>query len=191
MAIRNILHDDDPSLRKSSRIITDFNQRLHTLIDDMRETLFEANGLGLAAVQVGVLRRVVLIVDTSLDSDSEDDQIVELINPEIIETSGEQTSHEGCLSFPSIYGIVTRPNFVKIKAFDRNGNAFTYTGEELVARAICHEIDHINGKVFIDIVERFLTEEEIEALRSEAEQDAKTKKSELDTQRQDAEAESE
>jgi len=163
--LRNIIPDSDPGLRKKSREVTEFGNRLHILLDDMRQTLIEANGLGLAAPQVGILRKVALIVDSSVDSESVDDQIVEMINPVIITTSGEQKGTEGCLSVPGVYGIVARPNFVEIRAKDRHGNDFTYSGEELTARAICHEIDHLKGQVFTALAERFLTEEELEEMR--------------------------
>jgi len=169
MAIRNILNGDDPALKKKSRIVTDFNRRLHILLDDMRETLQEANGLGLAAPQVGVLRRVILVVDLSIETESPDEQIIELINPEIIAESGEQTGSEGCLSIPGLYGIVTRPDLVKVKAQDRHGKAFEIWAKALSARAVCHEIDHLNGVVFTSLTDRFLTEEELEKLRNERE----------------------
>ena len=173
MATRNILNADDPTLRKHSRIVTDFNNRLHVLLDDMRETLIEANGLGLAAPQVGVLRRAVLIVDfveqTVEANDEESDEerlpeykeeIIELVNPEIIAKSGEQSGSEGCLSVPGVYGIVKRPELVKVKAQDRNGNSFELFRKGLTARAICHEIDHLNGLIFTSLAERFLSEED-------------------------------
>jgi len=166
MATRNILMDGDEGLTKKSRAITEFNDRLHILLDDMRETLIEANGLGLAAPQVGVLRRAAVIIDTSIESELPEDQVVELINPEIVSNEGEQTGSEGCLSVPGVYGIVTRPETVKIKAQDRFGNEFELQGTELTARAICHEIDHLDGKVFLSLVERMLTEEEIADLIS-------------------------
>jgi len=169
MAIRNILHGDDPALRKHSRAVTDFNKRLHVLLDDMRETLIEANGLGLAAPQVGVLRRAVLIVDLSIESEDPEDQIIELVNPEIIEVSGEQTGSEGCLSIPGVYGLVSRPEEVKVRAQDRFGRTFALRGKELTARAICHETDHLNGIVFTSLTDHFLTEEELEAMREERE----------------------
>jgi len=177
MATRNILKDGERGLLKKSRNITDFNKRLHILLDDMRETLIEANGLGLAAPQVGVLRRVALIVDTSNETETEDDsndelsegeikeeynrQIVELINPEIIKRDGEQTGSEGCLSVPGVYGIVTRPEIVLFKAQDRHGKSFEMEVSDLTARAVCHEIDHLDGVIFTTIAERFLTEEEL------------------------------
>jgi len=170
MATRNILKDEDVGLRKKSRVISDFNKRLHLLLDDMRETLIEANGLGLAAPQVGVLRRAALIVDTSIESEFIDDQIIELVNPEIINTEGEQTGSEGCLSLPGVYGIVTRPNTVKVKAQDRYGETFEIEGNELTARAVCHEIDHLDGIVFTSIAERLLTEEEMAELAAKNEQ---------------------
>ena len=170
MALRNILRGDDPALKKQSRIVKDYNKRLHVLIDDMRETLLEAQGLGLAAPQVGVLRRAVLIVDTNIEAEFIDDQIVELVNPEIIEDAGEQTGSEGCLSLPGTYGIVTRPESVKVKARDRYGKEFEYCGKDLTARAICHEIDHLNGVIFTTLTDTILTEEELDRLHAEAEE---------------------
>jgi len=161
MATRNILLDGDRGLDKKSRIVTDFNKRLHILIDDMRETLIEANGLGLAAPQVGVLRRVALIVDTEVETELMDEQIIELINPEIINSNGEQTCSEGCLSVPGVYGMVTRPESVTVRAQDRNGRVFEIEVHELTARAVCHEVDHLDGVIFTSIAERLLTEEEI------------------------------
>ena len=171
MAIRNILLDGDRSLLKKSREVTDFNKRLHLLLDDMRETLCEVNGLGLAAPQVGVLRRAALIVDTSIESENIEEQIIELVNPEILAKSGEQSGSEGCLSFPGRYGIVKRPEMVRIKAQDRYGKPFELWGKELTARAICHEVDHLDGIVFTTLAEKFLTEEELDALASEDEKD--------------------
>ena len=143
MAIRKIVTDPDEMLRKRSREVTVFDARLHQLLDDMADTMYDADGVGLAAVQVGILRRVV-VIDCG-------DKLYELINPEIIETSGSQTGNEGCLSFPEQFGEVTRPNFVKVKAQDRNGNWYEAEGTELLARAFCHEIDHLDGKVFVDL----------------------------------------
>jgi len=159
MAIRNILRDGDPSLLKKSRVVVDFNKRLHTLLDDMHETLHEANGLGLAAPQVGVLRRVALIVD--MDSDENEERVIELINPEILEVSEEDTDTEGCLSVPGVYGIVSRPLTVKVRAQDRYGKPFELLAEKVTARAVCHEVDHLNGIIFTTLAERFLSEEEI------------------------------
>jgi len=171
MATRNILKDGDEGLTKKSRTITDFNERLHILLDDMRETLVEANGLGLAAPQVGVLRKAVIIVDTSAEAESPEDQIVELINPEIVNCEGEQTGSEGCLSVPGVYGIVTRPETVEVRALNRFGKAFEMRVTGLTARAICHETDHLDGKVFTSIVERLLTEEELADLAAGREEE--------------------
>ena len=167
MAIRNILTGDEPALRKKSRVVTDFDSRLHVLLDDMRETLYDANGLGLAAPQVGVLRRAVLVVDLSIETEDPDEHVLELINPEIIAKSGTQTGSEGCLSVPGLFGIVSRPEFIKVKAQDRNGMAFEIFLKDISARAAAHEIDHLNGVIFTSVAERFLSEEELEAMRAE------------------------
>lgn len=142
MALRNIVKDGDPILRKKCREVTEFNERLNVLLDDMRETLVLANGAGLAAPQVGVLKRVAIV--------SVDDAFYELINPEIIETAGEEISPEGCLSLPGICGTVNRPYKVTVRAQDRFGKTFTARGEGLLARAFCHEIDHLDGILFED-----------------------------------------
>ncbi len=142
MALRNIVKDGDPILRKKCREVTEFNERLNVLLDDMRETLVLANGAGLAAPQVGVLKRVAIV--------SVDDAFYELINPEIIETEGEEISPEGCLSLPGICGTVNRPYKVTVRAQDRFGKTFTARGEGLLARAFCHEIDHLDGILFED-----------------------------------------
>ena len=146
MALRKIVEQGDDCLTKVCRPVTDFNARLHQLLDDMAETLEEASGAGLAAPQVGVLRRVCLV----LDEDAE--EYLELINPEIIAQSGEQTGLEGCLSVPGKWGIVTRPNVVRIKAQDRDGNWFEAEGEGLTARAFCHEIEHLDGHMYMEHV---------------------------------------
>jgi len=166
MALRNILKDGDKTLNKTSRQVTDYNKRLHILLDDMLETLIEAQGVGLAAPQVGVLRRAVIVLDTSKATEETDGEYVEFINPVVIEVSGEQTGHEGCLSVPGIYGIVTRADYVKVRANDRNGNFFEYEGHDLTARAILHELDHLDGILFTSKVSRYLTEEELEELRN-------------------------
>lgn len=163
MAIRNILTDDNKRLRKISRPVTSFDNRLHVLLDDMGETLTEANGVGLAGPQVGVLRRL-FIVDTG-------EEILECINPEVLETSGEQTGCEGCLSIPGKYGVVTRPSYCKLRAQDRNGEWFEAEGEELIARCFLHEYDHLDGKLYTDIAERMLTEEELEAMQNADEEE--------------------
>jgi len=160
MAIRNILTKEESSLYKTSRAVTKFDARLHQLLDDMAETLIESNGVGLAAPQVGVLRRVVLVLETNVEED-EDEYIIELINPEIVETEGEEAGAEGCLSVPGEYGIVPRPNYVKVKAQDRFGEWFEVEGEGLTARCFCHELDHLEGILFTSKATRMLDPEEI------------------------------
>ena len=162
MALRNILTKEQPGLYKKCRPVTDFNPRLHQLLDDMRETLINANGVGLAAPQVGVLRRAVLVIETNVP-EGEKEQIIELINPEILEVSGEQDGPEGCLSVPGEYGLVKRPMTVRVRAQDRTGEWFEAEGTGLTARCFCHEIDHLDGIVFTSKVERMLTEEELES----------------------------
>ena len=162
MALRNILTKEQPGLYKKCRPVTDFNPRLHQLLDDMRETMINANGVGLAAPQVGVLRRAVLVIETNVP-EGEKEQIIELINPEILEVSGEQDGPEGCLSVPGEYGLVKRPMTVRVRAQDRNGEWFEAEGTGLTARCFCHEIDHLDGIVFTSKVERMLTEEELES----------------------------
>jgi peptide deformylase len=142
MGLRKILTDKEPSLHKVCRPVEKFDWRLHKLLDDMVETMQDANGVGLAAPQVGILKRVV-VIDIG-------EGLVELINPVILETSGSQTDDEGCLSVPGKYAPVERPNYVKAKAMDRDGNEFIIEGEELMARALCHEIDHLDGILYID-----------------------------------------
>lgn len=142
MAIRQIVKDEE-FLRKPCKPVENFDKKLWTLLDDMADTMYKANGVGLAANQVGVLRQIVVI--------DVDDNLIELINPEIIETSGEQNGQEGCLSFPGQFGDVKRPMNVTVKAQDRFGKEFTIKGKELLARAFCHETDHLSGKVFIDL----------------------------------------
>ena len=170
MALRNILTEEDPTLRKKCRVVTEFNPRLHQLPDDMTETLMQADGVGLAAPQVGVLRRVVLVLETNVPED-EEPVLIELINPEIIEATGEQHEPEGCLSVPGQYGIVSRPAFVKVRAQDRFGNYFEASGEGLTARCFAHEIDHLNGIVFTSKCERMLTEEELQGGQQETAED--------------------
>ena len=155
MGLRKILTDKDPALHKVCKPVTSFDKKLHKLLDDMAETLAEANGVGLAAPQVGILRRVV-IVDVG-------DEILELINPTLLETSGEQIGAEGCLSVPGKYGLVKRPYYAKVRAQDRYGEWFEAEGEELIGRCFCHELDHLDGIVYTEVMERFLTEEELYA----------------------------
>lgn len=145
MALRTIRIQGDPVLEKKCREITEITPKIEDLIDDMIETMYEANGVGLAAPQVGILKRVVVI-------DVGDGPIV-MINPVILETDGEQTGSEGCLSLPGKAGIVTRPNYVKARAFDENMEEFEIEGTELLARAICHEIDHLDGHMYTEKVE--------------------------------------
>ena len=156
MAIRRILKEGDETLRKISRPVQEIDKRTKQLLDDMAETMYAADGVGLAAPQVGVLRRVCLV----LDEDSE--EYIELINPEIIAESGTQTGLEGCLSLPGKWGIVTRPNVVRVRAQDRNGDWFEAEGEGLTARAFCHEIEHLDGHLFSEHIDHFLTDEELE-----------------------------
>ena len=167
MALRKIVEQGDPCLNKVCRPVTDFNRRLHVLLDDMLDTLADANGAGLAAPQVGVLRRVCIV----MDEDTE--EYLELINPEIIAASGEQTGLEGCLSVPGKWGIVTRPNVVRVRAQDRDGNWFEAEGEALTARAFCHEIEHLDGHLYTEHIDHFLSEEELRAYleQEEAEQE--------------------
>ena len=154
MGLRKILTVKDPALHKVCKPVEVFDRKLHKLLDDMRDTLIDSNGVGLAAPQVGILRRVVL-VDTG-------EEILELINPEMLETDGEQVGPEGCLSVPGKYGLVKRPYWAKVRAQDRNGNWYEAEGEELVARCFCHEFDHLDGIVYTEVMERYLTEEELE-----------------------------
>ena len=157
MAIRNIRVDDDPILRKKSRPVTEFNDRLFELLDDMKETMYHSGGVGLAGPQVGVLKRVV-VMDVSEDRN----EFIELINPVITYEEGEQTGNEGCLSLPGLYGVVTRPNIVKVKAQNRDGKWCLYKGEQLKARCFCHEIDHLDGILYKEKVVRMLLPEELE-----------------------------
>ena len=162
MALRNILTKEEPLLYKKCRPVTAFNERLHQLLDDMADTLKQANGVGLAAPQVGVLRRAVLVIETNVP-EGESEYIIGLINPEMIESSGVQNGAEGCLSVPGEYGLVERPMYVKVRAQDRNGEWFEVEGTGLTARCFCHELDHLDGVVFTSRCERMLTEEELQS----------------------------
>lgn len=146
MALRRVTKMGEPVLRKVCKPVKNFDEKLAVLLDDMADTMYHADGVGLAAPQVGILKRAV-VIDVG-------DGIIELINPEIVSTGGEQTDMEGCLSVDDINEEVTRPNYVKVKAFDRNGNEFTMEGEGLLARAFCHEIDHLDGILFVDRVNK-------------------------------------
>ena len=154
MAIRNIVKLGDDVLTKKCRIVDKFDERLSELIDDMFDTLYAANGAGLAAPQVGILKRIA-VIDIG-------DGPYELVNPEIIFTDGSQTGSEGCLRNPGKYGIVTRPNIVKVKAQDRFGEWFEIEGEELLAKAFCHEIDHLEGIIYKQVALRMIDPSEIE-----------------------------
>ena len=154
MAIRMIRKEGDEVLRKKSREVTVFDERLHMLLDDMKDTMYEAQGVGLAAPQVGILKRVVVI-------DARDEQgVLELVNPKIIYKHGETLRVEGCLSVPGVHGYVRRPEKVRVKAQDRYGKMHEYEGEEVLAQAFCHEVEHLNGKLFLDKVEKFIENEE-------------------------------
>ena len=155
MGLRKILTDKEPALHKVCKPVTSFDAKLHKLLDDMAETMQDANGVGLAAPQVGILRRVVT-VDLG-------DEILELVNPSLVETDGEQVGAEGCLSVPGKYGLVKRPYYAKVRAQDRFGEWFEVEGEELIGRCFCHELDHLDGIVYTEVMERFLTEEELMA----------------------------
>ena len=155
MGLRKILTTKDPALRKVCKPMVNFDNRLFRLLEDMKDTLVDSGGVGLAAPQVGILRRVVL-VDTG-------EEILELINPTLVAVDGEQIGAEGCLSVPGKYGLVKRPYWAKVRAQDRNGNWFEAEGEELIARCFCHELDHLDGIIYTDVMDRFLTEEELMA----------------------------
>ncbi len=155
MALRKIVLQGDECLTKVCRPVTDFNSRLHTLLDDMTDTLLDSGGVGLAAPQVGILRRACVVLN-------EDDEVIELVNPEIIFTDGEQTGLEGCLSVPGKYGIVTRPEVVRVRAQDRNGDFFEVEDSDLTARCFCHEIEHLDGHLFIEHTDHLMTEEELQ-----------------------------
>ena len=161
MALRNILKQGEEALTKRCRPVTDFNGRLHQLLDDMAETMLEADGVGLAAPQVGVLRRAVVVLETNTPEGEE--YVVELVNPQIIEAEGEQENPEGCLSVPGSFGMVKRPMHVKVRAQDRDGNFFEIEGDGLTARAFCHECDHLDGHMFTELCDHIMTDEELSA----------------------------
>lgn len=160
MALREIITQGDPVLGKVCRPVEKFDERLHILLDDMKETLAAANGAGLAAPQIGILRRVVVVVDA-------EDNMLELVNPVIIDSEGEQTGLEGCLSVPGKYGVVTRPYKATVRAQDRNGEFFEVKGEEIVARCFFHELDHLDGHLYVEHTDRLYTLEELEAMEEE------------------------
>ena len=156
MGLRKIHTDKEPCLHKVCKPVLSFDWKLHMLLNDMKDTLIDSNGVGLAAPQVGILRRVVL-VDTG-------EEILELVNPTMLETDGEQVGPEGCLSVPGKYGLVKRPYYAKVRAQDRYGEWYEAEGEELIGRCFCHELDHLDGIVYTEKMDRFLTDEELEAL---------------------------
>ena len=162
MAIRTIVVEGDPVLNKKCHPVTRFDQKLWDLLDDMRETLTQANGVGLAAPQVGILRRVVLVVN-------DEGEMLELVNPEIIAQSGEQDGLEGCLSVPGYWGYVKRPMYVKVRAQDRMGNWYEAEGEELTARCFCHELSHLEGHLYTELVDKLYTSEELDAIQAREE----------------------
>ena len=160
MAVRPIIYDPDPILDKKCHPVTKFDKKLGNILTDMTQTMMHANGVGLAGPQIGYMRRVCVVLDT-LDND----KIIEMVNPEVVATEGEQTGSEGCLSFPNKFGMVTRPRIVTVRAQDRNGEWFTVQSHDLTARAFLHEIDHLDGHVFTEKVTEYINmdEEEDEA----------------------------
>ena len=162
MAIRTILTQGDPALNKVCHPVTKFDDKLADLLDDLKETLARANGLGLAAPQVGILRRAVIVVDGS-------GEMLELVNPEIIDQKGEQDGLEGCLSVPGKWGYVKRPEWVKVKAQDRNGSWFEVEGTGVTARCFCHELSHLDGHLYVELTDRLYTSEELDAMEAEEE----------------------
>ncbi len=162
MAIRRILTDDDPALHKKCHYITKFDEKLWALLDDLKETLADASGAGLAAPQVGIVRRAVIVV-------TDDGEMLELINPEVIDQEGEQDGLEGCLSIPGMWGYVKRPMRVRVKAQDRNGQWFEVEGEEIMARCFCHEIEHLDGHMYTEHTDQLYTSDEIEEMQAKEE----------------------
>ena len=154
MGLRKILTDKEPSLHKVCRPVEKFDGKLHKLLDDMVETMLDAHGVGLAAPQVGILRRIV-VVNTG-------EEVLELVNPTLLETDGEQIGAEGCLSVPGKYGLVKRPYYAKVRAQDRFGDWYEVEGEDIIARCFCHELDHLDGIVYTEVMERFLRDEELD-----------------------------
>ncbi len=165
MAIREILKQGEPALSKVCHPVTVFDQKLWDLLDDMKETLADAGGLGLAGPQVGILRRVAIVVN-------EKDEMLELVNPEIIAQQGEQDGLEGCLSVPGLWGFVKRPAWVKVKALDRNGKEFEVEGTEITARCFCHELAHLDGHLYTELAGKLYNSEELEQMMDEEEEQA-------------------
>lgn len=170
MAIRNIITSENEALYKKCRPVTDFNDRLHLLLDDLKDTLSTQQGVGLAAPQVGILRRAVVVLETNVE-EGEDEYMIELVNPVIIESDGIQEGAEGCLSVPGEFGIVKRPDYVKVRAQDRNGEFFEVEGVGLTARCFCHEIDHLDGVLFTSLATHMLSEEELMNLSNGSEEE--------------------
>ena len=164
MALRKIVEQGDECLTKVCRPVEKFDRRLHILLDDMAETLADANGAGLAAPQVGILRRAVIVVN-------DDGEMLELVNPEIVDQKGEQDGLEGCLSVPGLWGYVKRPAWVKVKAQDRDGNWFEVEGQELTARCFCHELSHLGGHLYTELTDKLYTNEDLDQMMSEEEQE--------------------
>lgn len=164
MALREILTQGDPALTKTCRPVEKFDRKLHDLLDDLKETLTDSGGVGLAAPQIGILRRVVVVVEDA------DEHILELVNPVIVSQEGEQNGWEGCLSVPGKYGMVQRPNLVTVRAQDRDGNFFEASGEGLVARCFCHETEHLDGHLFVEHTDRLYTVEELDAMEKAEEE---------------------
>ena len=163
MAIRTIITREDPVLSKRCHAVTQFDEKLWELLEDMKDTLIESNGVGLAAPQIGILRRVVLVIN-------DEGTILELINPEIIEQSGEQDGLEGCLSVPGYYGFVKRPMYAKVRAQNRHGEWVEHEGEELTARCFCHELAHLDGHLYTELADKLYTPEELETMMEDEEE---------------------
>ena len=163
MALREILTQGDPVLTKTCRPVEKFDRKLHDLLYDLKETLSDSGGVGLAAPQIGILRRVVVVEDR-------DDHMLELVNPVIVSQEGEQNGWEGCLSVPGKYGMVQRPSLVTVRAQDRDGNFFEASGEDLVARCFCHELEHLDGHLFVEHTDRLYTVEELDAMEQAEEE---------------------
>lgn len=162
MAIRAIVTEEDPILHKRCHAVTQFDEKLWDLLEDMKETLAKANGVGLAAPQVGILRRVVLVVN-------DEGEVLELINPEILEEKGEQDGLEGCLSIPGKFGYVKRPMWVKVRAQNRHGEWVEHEGEELTARCFCHELAHLDGHLYSELADQLFTPEELDEMMEDDE----------------------
>lgn len=169
MALRNIRTQGDEVLTKKCRPVTTFDRRLHELLDDMTETMINADGVGLAAPQVGILRRAVVVLDTNTPQGEE--RVIELINPELVLSEGEQEEPEGCLSVPGKYGLVKRPAHVVLRAQNREGEWFEADATGLTARAFCHELDHLDGHMFVELCDHFMSDEELKAYHAQKEKE--------------------